>query len=79
MKIKDILNQVKASKNTYYNLDKKSIQDYKKLYNYLKKHSEKSFFLAAHNSFYHWINKKNKLEYVKKYNAMQCISTCIIH
>ena len=33
MKIKDILNKVKANKNTYYNLDKKSIQDYKKLYN----------------------------------------------
>ena len=36
MKVKELLKEVKANRYTYYNLDKKAIYEYQKLYNYLK-------------------------------------------
>ena len=42
MKVKELLPKVKANRYTYYNVDKKSIQDFKNLYSYLKKHEDKS-------------------------------------
>ena len=41
MKVKELLKQVKANRYTYYNIDKKGINEYQKLYNYLKRNKEK--------------------------------------
>ena len=45
MKVKELLPKIKANRYTYYNLDKKSVEDFKNLYNYLKKHEDKEIGL----------------------------------
>ena len=85
MKIKDYLPKLKANRHTYYNLDKKTIQDFKNLYNYLKKHKEKNvsnYFQwndAIICTVNYWLNNKNYTDYVKKYKAMEIISQTIKH
>jgi ubiquitin len=79
MKVKELLKQVKANRYTYYNIDKKSINEYQKLYNYLKRNKEKKINQLLllwgldneHSHFY--------IEYVKKYRLMKLISETIIH
>ena len=43
--IKPMLSEVRASKFTYYNLDKKTVDDFKKLYSYLKNMRIKMFLI----------------------------------
>lgn len=79
MLVSEILPKLKANKNTYYNLDKKDIENFKKQYSYLKKHKDKKIFLSVMNSVNFWLNKKNELDYLKKIKAIQCVSTNIQH
>jgi len=79
MKVKELLKQVKANRYTYYNIDKKGINEYQKLYNYLKRNKEKKinqllllWGLENENSHFY-------IEYVKKYRLMKLISETIIH
>ena len=79
MKVKELLKEVKANRYTYYNLDKKAIYEYQKLYNYLKKHKEKKinqllFLWGLENE-----NSDFYIQYVKKYRLMKLISETIIH
>ena len=79
MKVKELLKEVKANRYTYYNLDKETIKEYQKLYNYLKKHKEKKinqllFLWGLENE-----NSNFYIEYVKKYRLMNLISQSIIH
>ena len=77
MKVKEFLKEVKANKYTFYNLDKETIKQYQKLYNYLKRHKEKQ------TSQYIWLYKlyinPNHTEYTRKYKLMNLISQTIIH
>ena len=86
MKIKDYLPKLKANKYTYYNLEQNTIQDFKNLYNYLKKHKEKevsyNYFQwndAIKGSINYWLNSKSYIDYVKKFKAMEIISQTIKH
>lgn len=85
MKVKDYLPKLKANKYTYYNLDKKTIQDFKDLYKYLKKHKEKNvsnYFQWTDSlkcSVNYWLNNKNYIDYVKKFKAMEIISQAITY
>jgi len=87
MKVKDYLPKLKANRYTYYNLDKKSIQEFKKLYNYLKKHKEKeasnylqwSWNDAIKGSVNYWLYNQTEVEYIRKYKAMEVISQAIKH
>jgi len=79
-RVKSILSKFRATSSTYYNLEKSLIDDYKKLYSYLKKHENKmvrSFSMEYAETL---LNDKDKLgNYLSKYKAMQVISTSIIH
>jgi len=82
MKVAEILNKVKANKYTYYNLSKEQIKDFQKLYSYLKRNSQreirKNIFQyndALQGQINYWLNKSNELDYLKKYKAMELIST----
>tara|TARA_B100000963_G_C22325026_1_gene536011 strand:- start:439 stop:684 length:246 start_codon:yes stop_codon:yes gene_type:complete len=81
MKVKEMLSKVKANRYTYYNLDKKTIQDFKNLYNYLKKHEDKEIGLLF--GIVIQLNKyKEKLkqtDYIKKYTIMDLLSKTIKH
>ena len=76
-----MLSKVKANRYTYYNLDKKTIQDFKNLYNYLKKHEDKEIGLLF--GIVIQLNKyKEKLkqtDYLKKYTIMDLLSKTIKH
>ena len=79
MKVKQLLKEVKANRYTYYNLDKETIYEYQKLYNYLKKHKDKKinqllFFWGLENE-----NSDFYIHYVNKYRLMKLISETIIH
>lgn len=75
--VKDYLSKVKANRYTYYNLDKKTVSEFKKLYNYLKRNKDKKIYLSCQNSVHYWLNKENEIDFLKKFIAMQCISTGI--
>ena len=83
MRVKDYLPELKANRYTYYNLDKKSIQDFKNLYSYLKKHKEKNvsnyfqYCDALKGQVNFWLNNENELDYIRKYKAMEIISQTI--
>ena len=91
MKVKDYLPKLKANRYTYYNLDQKTIRDFKNLYNYLKKHKEKNvsnYFQwndSIKGSVNYWLNNKTifknqkYIEYIRKYKAMEIISQAIKH
>ena len=78
MTINEYLPMVMASKFTYYNLDNKSVNDYKKLYAYLKKHRDKT--ILPHMIDFEIMNIKANFntEYLGKYKIMQLISRTII-
>tara|TARA_B100001939_G_C16900293_1_gene599618 strand:- start:234 stop:482 length:249 start_codon:yes stop_codon:yes gene_type:complete len=80
-KVKDYLHQVKANKNTYHNLDDKTKQDFKNLYNYLKTHQEKevSEWFVFYVNVNDWLNQDYILDYVIKYKAMEILSSEIKH
>tara|TARA_R100000655_G_scaffold47782_2_gene85052 strand:+ start:614 stop:865 length:252 start_codon:yes stop_codon:yes gene_type:complete len=81
MKVKDYLPKLKANRYTYYNLNQKTIQDFKNLYNYLKKHGDKEIGLLF--GIIVQLNKyKEKLketDYIKKYTIMSLLSQTIKH
>ncbi len=85
MKVKDYLPKLKANRYTYNNLDLKTIQDFKNLYNYLKKHKEKNvsnYFQwndSIKGSVNYWLNNNNYIDYVKKFKSMEIISQTIKH
>lgn len=84
--VKELLPKLKANSRTYYNLSKKDIVMFKKLYNYLKRNKEKHI---KQNVFQHsdatkgqinyWLNNENELDYLKKYKAMEIVSFNLIH
>jgi len=80
IEVKTILNQVKANNTTYKNVERGDVIRFKDLYNYLKKHSNKRFFNAVHNSYkYHLNNKEYHSDYLRKYKAMECVAHSIKH
>jgi len=76
MKVKELLPKVKANRYTYYNLNNSEIIRFKNLYNYLKKHKEKTTLIRAVD---YWLNDQNYIEYVRKFKAMEVISQTIKH
>jgi hypothetical protein len=78
MTVNDYINTVKANRYTYYNLDKKSINDYKKLYTYLKKHKYKAVSSGLIDIQIKTIKDKFDMDYLIKYKIMQLISYNII-
>jgi len=78
MTVNDYIHTVKANRYTYYNLDKKIINDYKKLYTYLKKHKDKVISSGLIDIQIKTINDKFDIDYLIKYKIMQLISYNII-
>jgi len=76
MKVKELLHKVKANRYTYYNLSVKDKKYFQNLYNYLKKHKEKTTFIK---SIDYWLNDNTYIDYIKKYKAMEIISQTIKH
>ena len=81
MKVKEILPKVKANRYTYYNLDKKTIQDFKNMYNYLKKHEDKEIGLlfGIIIQLDKYKEKLKETDYIKKYTIMDLLSQTIKH
>tara|TARA_X000001382_G_scaffold124912_1_gene109897 strand:+ start:448 stop:693 length:246 start_codon:yes stop_codon:yes gene_type:complete len=79
MRVKELLPKLKANRYTYYNLDKKSIQDFKNLYSYLKKHQDKEIGLLFGIIFKvkYDNNLKAQTDYIRKYNIMNVLSQTI--
>tara|TARA_R100000654_G_scaffold67317_1_gene95847 strand:+ start:237 stop:473 length:237 start_codon:yes stop_codon:yes gene_type:complete len=78
MKVKDYLPKLKANRYTYYNLNQKTIQDFKNLYNYLKKHKEKECSDYMH--IYKIFTERNHYsDFLKKYKTMSILSQTIKH
>ena len=78
MTVNDYIHTVKANRYTYYNLDKKSVNDYKKLYTYLKKHKDKVVSSGLIDIQIKTIKDKFDMDYLIKYKIMQLISYNII-
>lgn len=86
MKIKDILHRLKANRYTYYNLDNNTIQNFKKLYSYLKRNKDKEISKnvfqntdALQGQINYWLSLENELDYLKKYKSMELIANNIKH
>ena len=81
MLVKEILPKVKANRNTFYNLDKQTKKDFQSLYSYLKRNENKVLNANSlkHIDAINWINKQNEVEYIRKFKAMQLITTNIKH
>lgn len=78
--VKSMLSEVKASKFTYYNLDKKTVDDFKKLYSYLKRHEEKDVSALSITRAKEMLKEQGKYsDYVRKYKAMGILSQGIKH
>jgi len=68
--INELLPLVKANKNTYYNLDKDTKNEFKKLYNEVKEYKKCTINPMQEKHFFDKLNDNTKLEYTKKYNAL---------
>ena len=81
MKVKDYLPKLKANRYTYYNLNQKTIQDFKNLYNYLKKHQDKEIGLlfGIIIQLDKYKQKLKETDYIKKYTIMTLLSQTIKH
>jgi len=81
MKVKDYLPKLKANRYTYYNLNQKTIQDFKNLYNYLKKHQDKEIGLlfGIIIQLDKYKQKLKETDYIKKYTTMTLLSQTIKH
>lgn len=74
--IKSMLSKVKATSLTYYNLDKRTVEDFKKLYAYLKKHENKDVGKLAIKRVNEMLKEQGRYsDYVRKYKAMEILST----
>ena len=78
MTVSHYLPQVKASKNTYHNLDEFAIKEFQKLYNYLVKHKDKEVYSVATQLELNRIEPTSS-NYLNKYRMMKVISTNIKH
>ena len=76
--VADFIPMVKPNSKTYYNLDNKSIDMFKKLYFYLVKHKDKQVGLLGAKRAVAMLDTK-EMDYVKKYKAMEIISQNINH
>ena len=76
--VADFLPMVKPSSKTYYNLDDRSKDMFKKLYSYLVKHKDKQVGLLGAKRAVAMLDTK-EMDYVKKYKAMEIISQNINH
>lgn len=76
MTVKDYLPKLKANRYTYCNLSKKDQKCFQNLYNYLKKHKEKTTLIRAVD---YWLNDKKHIDYIRKYKAMEVLSQTIKH
>lgn len=77
MRAKNYLPKLKATKYTYFNLDQKAVSDFKKLYNFIKRHGDKNVPKMYHNKIKFILDDTKEIEYLKKYKAMHLISTSI--
>ena len=79
-KSKSMLSKVKATSLTYYNLDKTTVDDFKKLYAYLKKHENKDVGEFAVKRANEMLKEQGRYsDYIRKYKAMEILSTSIKH
>ena len=73
MKNPDVLKLMKANRYTYYNIHKKDIKAFQKLYKHTKNidrpFSSFSIVLALE-----MLNNKNYIEYVRKYKALEILN-----
>lgn len=76
--VKDYLNTVKANKYTYNNLDKEAVNEYRKLYKYLKDRQHCAVSIILFDAQVNTIKKKFNTEYLVKYKTMEMISYSII-
>lgn len=75
-----MLAEVKASRFTYYNLDKKTVNYFNKLYSYLKRHKKKDVPVLLIKRAKVILKEQNKYsDYVRKYKAMEILSQGIRH
>ncbi len=78
--VKSILPKLKATAFTYYNLDKKTVNDFKKLYAYLKKNENKDVSEFAIKRATEMLKEQGRYsDYVRKYKAMEILSNSIKH
>lgn len=78
--VKSMLAEVKASRFTYYNLDKKTVDDFKKRYSYLKRHEKKDVSDFSIKRAKEMLKEQGKYsDYVRKYKAMEILSQGIKH
>ena len=76
--VNDFLSKVKPNSKTYYNLDKQSIDAFKKLYTYLVKYKDREVgFIGVRRA--NEILNSRETDYLKKYKAMESISQHIKH
>jgi len=78
-KVKDYLKNVKANKYTYYNLNKETVREYRKLYNYLKERKECAVSLILFDNQVNTIKEQFKTDYLIKYKIMKLISYNLTH
>ena len=78
MTVNDYLKEVKANKNTYYNLSLKDKIMYQDLYNYLKRYKDKELSNTLFEYQINTINKETSY-YLRKYKLMELIAFNIKH
>lgn len=71
-RVEDLLPLLRANRYTYSNLDTDSIAQFKKLYNYLKQHSNKSICILTYREVTRLLKSSN-LDYVNKFLGMRII------
>ena len=78
-KVKSILPKLRANKNTYYNLDRRSIETFQKDYAYLKKHENKEVADLWIKNAKEMLKSDKYGDYVRKIKAIEIIATHIQH
>ena len=68
--INELLPLLRATKNTYYNLDTDSKKRFKKLYNEVKEYKKCTINPMQKKHLFALLNDNTKLEYTRKYNAL---------
>jgi hypothetical protein len=76
--IKSMLPKVKATRSNYYGLNDKAVADFRRLYNYLKKHENKFVSALAVMRATEVLKEENYIDYVRKYKAMEILSCGIL-
>ena len=78
MLVKEFLPMLRASKATYYNLDREAVLAYKKEYNFLKKHQNRMVSsLAAHRAK-EVLQLRHNTSYIRGVTAMKIVAQNII-